>query len=143
MRVLKQTVVAVGTILLGWWAVHDAWLSSAIAQGEPRSIEVTIHDYAFKVQPAVLKVHEPVRIVLHNTDDVQHGFTSPALDGLDVRVEARGVITYGRGISGLYIDPGEEAELLFTPSKSGTLNFRCDLHPRMKGELVVLTVGAV
>jgi hypothetical protein len=83
-----------------------------------------------------------VRIVLHNADSVQHGFTSEALDGLDVRVESEGVVTYGRGIKGLYVDPGNEVALLFTPSKSGALNFRCDLHPRMKGELVVLTVSA-
>jgi uncharacterized cupredoxin-like copper-binding protein len=123
-----------GVSLIGFGAVG--------AQDGRRTVEVTIKDYAFKVQAKTLQLHEPVRIVLHNTDEVQHGFTSEALDGMDVRVESNGVVTYGRGIKGLYVDPGAKVELLFTPDKSGALNFRCDLHPRMKGELVVLTIGA-
>jgi uncharacterized cupredoxin-like copper-binding protein len=117
-------------------------LSSVGAQDGRRTVEVTIKDFAFKVQAGTLQLHQPVRIVLHNADEVQHGFTSEALDGMDVRVESEGVVTYGRGIKGLYIDPGNEVELLFTPAKSGALNFRCDLHPKMKGELAVLSVGA-
>jgi uncharacterized cupredoxin-like copper-binding protein len=112
------------------------------AQEGRRRVDVTIQDFAFKVHAGTLQLHEPVRIVLTNTDSVQHGFTSEALDGMDVRVESEGVVTYGRGIKGLYIDPGNAVELLFTPTKSGALNFRCDLHPKMKGELVVLTVSA-
>ncbi|MEW6681323.1 MAG: cupredoxin domain-containing protein [Nitrospirota bacterium] len=136
MRSRRQWAVAVamGAVLIGLGVVS--------AQDGRRSIEVTIQDFAFKVQAGTLQLHEPVRIVLHNVDEVQHGFTSEALDGLEVRVESEGVVTYGRGIKGLYVDPGTEVEVLFTPNKSGPLSFRCDLHPRMKGELVVLTVGA-
>jgi hypothetical protein len=125
-----------------WAVIGSGGLSSVRAQPEARTVEITIQDFAFKVQPLALKVNEPVRIVLHNVDSVQHGFTSDALDGMDVRVESEDVITYGRGIKGLYIDPAGEADLILTPSKSGALKFRCDLHPQMKGELAVLTVGA-
>lgn len=136
MRSRRQWVVtvAVGASLIAFGV--------AGAQDGRRTVEVTIKDFAFKVQAGTLQLHEPVRILLHNADEVQHGFTSEALDGLDVRVESDGVVTYGRGIKGLYVDPGMDVELLFTPNKSGALNFRCDLHPRMKGELVVLTVGS-
>ena len=144
MHMTRQWVVtgAVVASLAAWWLVDNHRLLPARAQEAYRTVDVTIHDYTFKLQPTVLKVHEPVRIVLRNTDAVQHGFTSEALDGLDVRVESDGIITYGRGIKGLYIDPGHEVEVAFTPTKSGALKFRCDLHPKMKGELAVLTVGA-
>lgn len=132
----RQWIAAatIGASLIGFGAVS--------AQDGRRAVEVTIKDFTFNVQVGTLQLHEPVRIVLTNTDSVQHGFTSDALDGLDVRVEGEGVVTYGRGIKGLYIDPGKRVELLFTPAKSGPVTFRCDLHPRMKGELVVLSVGA-
>lgn len=126
--------VAMGASLIGFGVVS--------AQDGRRTVEVTIQDFTFKVQAGTLQLNEPVRIVLRNTDSVQHGFTSEALDGLDVRVESEGVVAYGRGIKGLYVDPGTQAEVLFTPHKSGALKFHCDLHPRMKGELAVLTVGA-
>jgi hypothetical protein len=128
------TAAAMAASLIGFGAVS--------AQDGRRAVEVTIKDFTFKVEAGTLQLHEPVRIVLTNTDSVQHGFTSDVLDGLDVRVESEGVVTYGRGIKGLYIDPGNQVELLFTPTKSGPVAFRCDLHPRMKGELVVLSVGA-
>lgn len=136
MRTGRQWAVAaaIGASLIGFGMVN--------AQDGRRTVEVTIQDFTFKVQVGTLQLHEPVRIVLTNTDSVQHGFTSEALDGMDVRVETEGVVTYGRGIKGLYIDPGNQVELLFTPTKSGALTFRCDLHPKMKGELVVLSVGA-
>lgn len=132
--------LVVSLIALG--LVSGGLLLSASAQGEDQTVEVTIQDYGFAVQTGPLQVREPVRVVLHNADSVQHGFTSDALDGLDVRVENEGVVTYGRGIKGLYIEPGAEVELVFTPIKSGSLKFRCDLHPKMTGELVVLTVSS-
>ncbi len=143
MRTKTQRVVAVavGAALVALGTVSGSGLSPVSAQ-DGRTVGVTIHDYSFKVEAGTLQLHEPVRIVLTNTDEVQHGFTSEALDGIDVRVESEGVVTYGRGIKGLYIDPGNEVAVLFTPTKSGSLTFRCDLHPRMKGELVVLSVGA-
>lgn len=141
MRSKRQRVTTAAT-LMALGLTGGAPLSSLSAQEAGRTVEVTIQDFAFEVQAGALQVREPARIVLHNADSVQHGFTSEALDGLDVRVESEGVVTYGRGIKGLYIDPGTEVELLFTPNKSGALNFRCDLHPKMKGELVVVTVGS-
>jgi hypothetical protein len=136
MHIGRQWAVAaaIGASLVGFGVVN--------AQDGRRTVEVTIQDFTFKVQAGTLQLHEPLRVVLTNDDVVQHGFTSEALDGIDVRIESEGVVTYGRGIKGLYVDPGTQAELLFTPTKSGTLTFRCDLHPKMKGELVVLSVGA-
>jgi plastocyanin len=132
--VVAATVMA-GAVLMGAW--------SPAAGDEPhQTVDVTIHDSAFKVETRVLRLQAPVRIVLHNTDPIEHGFTSPGLAEVDVRVEAHGVVTYGRGIKGLYVGPGEEAAIIFEPNHAGALKFSCDLHPQMKGELAVLTIGA-
>ena len=129
------TAVAAGAVLMGTW--------SPAAGDEPhQTVDITIHDSAFKVETRVLRLQAPIRIVLHNTDKIEHGFTSPGLAEVDVRVEAHGVVTYGRGIKGLYVGPGEEASIIFEPHNAGALKFRCDLHPQMKGELAVLTIGA-
>jgi plastocyanin len=128
-------VVTVGALLVGAW-------NPAGGEEAQQTVDVTIHDYAFKVETRVLRLQAPVRVVLHNTDAVEHGFTSPGLQHMDVRVEAHGVATYGRGVKGLYVGPGETAAIIFTPDHSGALKFQCDLHPQMKGELAVLTIGA-
>jgi plastocyanin len=127
--------VTAGAVLMGAW-------SHAAGDEPQQTVNVTIHDSAFKVETRVLRLQAPVRIVLHNTDRIQHGFTAPALQNFDVRVEAHGVVTYGRGIKGLYVGPGEEVAIIFTPDNAGALKFSCDLHPQMKGELAVLTIGA-
>jgi plastocyanin len=105
-------------------------------------VNVTIKDSAFTVETRVLRLQAPIRIVLHNTDAIEHGFTSPGLADVDARVEAHGVETYGRGIKGLYVGPGETASITFEAATAGALKFSCDLHPQMKGELAVLTINA-
>jgi plastocyanin len=105
------------------------------------AITVEIQNSAFKFQARVLKVDQEATIVLRNLDSIQHGFTSPAFADVEVRVEADGVTTYGRGIKGVYLNPGEEVRISFTPTHPGKLTFRCDLHPAMKGELLFLAVG--
>ncbi|MFZ5877330.1 MAG: cupredoxin domain-containing protein [Nitrospirota bacterium] len=132
---VAATVVAVGAILVATW--------SPVMGDEPhQTVNVTIKDSAFKVETRVLRLQAPIRIVLHNTDAIEHGFTSPGLADVDARVEAHGVVTYGRGIKGLYVGPGETASITFEPTSAGALKFGCDLHPQMKGELAVLTINA-
>ncbi|MFZ5862466.1 MAG: cupredoxin domain-containing protein [Nitrospirota bacterium] len=127
--------VAAGVALMG--------ARSPAAGDEPhQTVDVTIRDSTFKVETRVLRLQAPIRIVLRNTDAIEHGFTSPGLADVDARVEAHGVVTYGRGIKGLYVGPGEEASIIFEPNHAGALKFSCDLHPQMKGELAVLTINA-
>jgi plastocyanin len=127
--------MAAGAVVMGSW-------SPAGGQEPSQTVDITIRDSAFKVETRVLRLQAPIRIVLHNTDKIEHGFTSPELAEVDVRVEAHGVVTYGRGIKGLYVGPGEQAAIIFEPNHAGALKFSCDLHPQMKGELAVLTIGA-
>jgi len=106
------------------------------------TIEIVIEHSAFHMKTTKLRIDEQAVLVVRNLDSIEHGFTSPAFRGLEVRVETEGVVTYGKGIEGLYVGPGEEVSLVFTPRRSGKLSFRCDLHPGMTGEVIYLTVDA-
>ncbi len=117
--------------------------SSGVAAPETAKVEIVIRNYAFEFQGGAIRPNEPGTIVLRNLDKVQHGFTSPYLEEQDVRVESASGTAYGKGIRGVYINPGETLQIRFTPNRPGSLSFRCDLHPDMKGELVLLSVQGV
>ena len=52
------------------------------------------------------------------------------------------MVAYGKGIEGVYVDPGKTLVLYFTPERGGSYTFRCDLHQQMKGELYTLDLPA-
>jgi hypothetical protein len=131
-----QAVVAVSLIFLSAG-------SSVVAAPETGKVEIVIRNYVFEFQGGVLRPNEQGTILLKNVDKIQHGFTSPYLEEQDVRVESAGGISYGKGIKGVYINPGETLQIHFIPNRPGRLPFRCDIHPNMKGELLVLSVGGV
>lgn len=64
-------------------------------------------------------------------------------DGVSTKIESGGVISYGRGIGGVFLDPTREAVIRFTLDRPGRVEFRCSIHPTMKGELLLLNVEAV
>jgi plastocyanin len=64
-------------------------------------------------------------------------------DGLPAKVESGGVISYGRGIAGVYLDAKREAVIRSTLERPGRYEFRCSIHPGMMGELLLLNVEAV
>jgi hypothetical protein len=114
-----------------------------LAQDEERgTIEVVIRNSTFVYQARILRVDEQAVIVVRNADTIQHGFTSAAIAEFDARVETDGVVTYGKGIKGLYLDSGQEVRIRFTPTRPVKMSFRCDLHPAMTGEIVFLSVSA-
>lgn len=117
--------------------------SSGPTGAEPAKVEIIIRNYTFEFQGGALRPNQPGTIVLKNMDKVQHGFTSPYLREQDVQVETAGGISYGKGIAGVYINPGETLQIHFTPNRPGSFQFRCDLHPNMKGELLLLSVQGV
>ncbi|HUJ79212.1 MAG TPA: cupredoxin domain-containing protein [Nitrospiria bacterium] len=114
----------------------------ALAQQANR-LDVTIRNYTYLFKGGVLNPDQPVVIVIENADKVTHGFMSPLLGLQDVEVETRGVTTYGRGIKGVHIDPGTSVTIRFTPNKPGRFTFQCDIHPNMKGEVLLLSIGEV
>ncbi len=104
-------------------------------------IELTIRDSRYVLTEWV-PPQEGASIVLtiKNEGSVRHGFTSALFQNLLVQTDAGGVQVYGKGIEGLYIDPGKTVHLRFQVDRPGDYPFQCDLHPHMQGELSLLHV---
>ena len=112
------------------------------AQSEQR-IEVTIKDFTFVTKQIPLRLGVPTVISIRNADPERHDFGSSMFDGVQTRIESAGVISYGKGIGGVFLDPKREAAIRFTMDRPGRNEFRCSIHPNMKGELLLLNVEAV
>jgi hypothetical protein len=113
------------------------------AQSEQR-IDVTIKDYTFVLTKQIpLRLGVPTVISIRNVDRERHDFGSAMFDGVSTKVESGGVISYGRGIGGVYLDSKRDAVIRFTLERPGRYEFRCSIHPNMKGELLLLNVEAV
>lgn len=138
------TVVFVGGMLIPWAPVSTAGNTAdpAVAQQEQR-VEIVIRNYEFQLtQPTPIRLHQPTIVILRNQDIVRHGFASPMLAQLLVHGEGEGIAAYGKGVEGFYVDPGKTLVVRFVPERSGKYSFRCDLHPKMNGELYLLEVPA-
>lgn len=127
--------ILVGTLCLGGFP-------GVLAQSE-QQIVVTIRNYTFETTQIPLQLHLPTVIYLRNTDDVRHDFSSEVFDGSHTRVEALNAISYGRGIGGVYIEPGGEVAIRFTIEKPGRYQFKCSIHEGMEGEILMMSAGAV
>jgi hypothetical protein len=116
--------------------------SPAQALPEQR-IEIIIRDYDFQVTKLTpIQPTLPTVIILRNQDIVRHGFYSPMLTGILVQGEGEGVAAYGKGVEGFYVDPGKTLVVRFNNQRPGKFSFRCDLHPKMKGEMYVMEIPA-
>lgn len=122
-----------------------AWCGQAgplVAQSE-QVVEVTIKDYKFVTKQGVLRLGFPTVIKVRNEDAERHDFGSTMFDGLSTQVEQDGVIVYGRGIGGVFLDPKRDAAIRFDMARPGRHVFRCSIHPTMSGELLLLSAEAV
>ena len=107
-------------------------------------IKLTIRDSQYIMTKWVPPPEGAVIILtIKNEDDIRHGFTSELFHNHLIRTDAGGVQVYGKGIEGLYIGPGKTVQLRFQVDRPGDYPFQCDLHPHMKGELLLLHVDAV
>ena len=105
-------------------------------------VEIIIRDSEFLLpQPGGLQFGLPTVIILRNQDIIRHGFTSPMLLGLSINGEGEGIAAYGKGVEGFYVDAGKTLVIRFTPDRQGRWEFRCDLHPQMKGEIFQLEMS--
>jgi plastocyanin len=82
-------------------------------------------------------------ITIRNEDGERHNFGSPIFQGILTEVETGGVITYGRGIGGVFVNSNANAVIRFTVKHPGRYQFKCSIHPEMKGELLLLNIQAV
>ena len=112
------------------------------AEGEAeQTIEIVIRDSAFSQSQSLrMRMGASTVLIIRNQDRIRHGFKSELFNGLLVTEEAEGIIAYGKGMEGFYIDPGKTLVLRFSLDKPGSYAFQCDLHPDMKGELYMLEV---
>ena len=134
-RRLWKSVVVMGCLGL-------LWFSTAGAQMEQR-IDVVIKDFTFHTQQVPLQLGIPTVITISNQDKERHDFGSRIFQGTLTHVESGGVTYYGKGMEGLFLDPDKDATIRFMIERPGKYEFRCSIHPRMKGEIWLMNVGAV
>jgi plastocyanin len=130
----------IGILILGILLVGGVVLSTAQSQQE---VKVTIEGYKFQTSQMPLQLHTDTIIRVKNLDNVRHDFGSQMFFNTLTHVESNGVITYGKGIEGAYVDPGKEASFRLVLDKTGRFQFQCSIHPDMKGEILLLIVDAV
>ncbi len=136
----RASVVSGGRVWLAACFVL-ALCSQGGAQAEQR-IEVEIRDFAFVTKQIPLRLGVATVIAITNEDQVRHDFGSTMFDGIPTRVESGGIVSYGRGISGIFLDGKKSAVVRFTMERPGRHEFRCSIHQNMKGELLLLNVEA-
>lgn len=123
--------------------VLDGWMFN-IAQAIEVEIELTIRDSQYtNTKWAPPPEGAFMVLTIKNEDDIRHGFTSQLFHNLLVRTFSDGVQIYGKGLEGLYLDPGSTIQLRFQFERPGDYEFKCDLHPSMRGELLLLHVDVV
>jgi len=133
-----------------WWThalalsgcLMIGFLTQTAAQTEQR-VDVRIRDFTFMATQAPLRLNIPAVIAIRNEDGERHNFESAMFQGIATEVEAGTVVAYGRGISGIFLDANGSAVIRFTVKRPGRYEFRCSIHPQMKGELLLLNIQAV
>jgi len=106
-------------------------------------MEVVIRNNTFVAKQAPLKLNLPVRIVIDNQDSIRHDFGSAIFQNTQTQIEHNGVIAYGSTVGGVFLDGGRRATIHFTLQRPGQFEFKCSIHPDMKGEILLMSVGAV
>ncbi len=120
-----------------------AFLVSGAAAQPAQRVEVTIKNYQFITKQIPLQPYSSILITIRNDDNVRHDFGSTIFEGTVTQIESEGITSYGRGIAGVFIDPGRGAAIRFTVERPGKYEFRCSIHADMKGELLLMNVGIV
>ena len=130
-----KTCLMVGSLLT---------VAFAPANGQSeQKVEVTIKDSKFVSTGTTLMPGIPIIVSIVNKDNIRHDFSSVVLQGHLTQVEGNGVIVHGQGIEGAYIESGKDAIIRFTTERPGRFEFRCTIHPTMKGELLLMNISAV
>ena len=130
----------IGILILGIFLVGGTLGSHAQSQQE---VNVTIEGYKFQTSQMPLQLHADTIIRVKNLDNVRHDFGSQMFLNTLTQVTSDGVVTYGKGVEGAFVDPGKEASFRLTMDQVGRFQFQCSIHPDMKGEILLLIVDAV
>jgi len=136
----QHGIQRIGILILGILLFGGTVLSNAQSQQE---VNVTIEGYKFLTSQMPLQLHTDTIIRVKNLDNVRHDFGSQMFLNTLTHVESNGVVTYGKGVEGAYLDPGQEASFRLTLDHPGRFQFECSIHQDMKGEILLLIVDAV
>jgi len=121
-----------------------AWMYGTALQAQSEQlVDVTIKDFRFVTKQSPLRLGFPTVIKVRNEDAERHDFSSTMFEGIPTQIEKDGVIVYGRGVGGVFLDPKRDATIRFNMSRPGRYEFRCSIHPNMTGELLLLSAEAV
>ena len=134
---LAGAIGGAGLVLCGVW-----WVSPLDAQSE-QVMEVTIKDNTFVTKQIPLALDVPIRINVKNEDKIRHDFGSTIFQDTLTHVDHDGVIAYGKAVGGVFLDGGKHATVQFTLHRPGQYQFKCSIHPNMRGEILLMSVGAV
>ncbi|GIU89891.1 MAG: hypothetical protein KatS3mg010_0990 [Acidimicrobiia bacterium] len=107
-------VALAATMVVALAACGDDDSASGGSDAGGGSAAVTIEGFSFEASP----VDAGEAITIENLDDVAHTFTADD-DAFDVRVD------------------GNATAETTAPDEPGTYAFHCEIHPSMKGDLVV------
>ena len=83
------------------------------------TVEVSAADFSFTPEAVNVAAGAEVTVTFSNEGEAPHTMTS---DDLELDIEA---------------EPGESAEGTFTAPDSGSVEFHCEVHPDMTGQIVV------
>lgn len=106
--------IAAAATVLAALALLLVGMRAGAAGSEDRKVHVKIESFAY--HPPTLRVDRGTRIVFANRSSVAHTAT-------------------GKGFDTGVIAPGKAAVVRF--SKTGTFIYHCQIHPFMKGKIVV------
>lgn len=131
---------------LGQLILAGCMTAVAMAQADGPStqqVEVKIKNYTFVTKQVPLRLGVPTMISIWNEDEERHDFGSSVFEGSPTQVQSGNAIAYGKGIGGVFIDAKGEVVIRFTIDRPGRYQFKCSIHPQMKGELLLVNVEAV
>ena len=132
-----------GTVIVALIVVVGSPSAQPLFGQSQQIVEVTIKDFQFVTKQPTLRLGLPTMIRIRNEDSERHDFGSAMFEGIPAQIEKDGVIVYGHGLRGVFLDSKRDATIRFEMSRPGRHEFRCSIHPNMKGELLLLTVEAV
>lgn len=89
------------------------------SSGESATVEVSAADFSFTPEAVSVPAGAEVTVTFTNDGEAPHTMTASDLD-LDIAA-----------------DPGDSAEGAFTAPDSGSVDFNCEIHPDMTGQIVV------
>ncbi|MGB0909478.1 MAG: cupredoxin domain-containing protein [Nitrospirales bacterium] len=106
-------------------------------------VDVRIKDFEFRATQMPLQLNAQTVIHIVNEDNVRHDFGSSIFSDTPTKVESGGVTTYGSSIDGAFVEADHEVTFRFVIHRPGRYQFECSIHPDMKGEILLLSAGAV